>query len=111
MTALPINTFIENWRVFYSNLEPTLSPALNTQISFNSQGFNHLLFKKKVKRTDKVIFNRLPLLPLIVPVIKNCSEIKEVRTRKENIKGKEKEVSFFSLEANVGRGSPRVRVA
>jgi hypothetical protein len=110
MTEIIINDFIDKYRELYKKNRPLLSPALKQEIHFNSEGFNHLLFKGGKKRTDKAIINRLPLVPLAIPVIKNCKKTLEIRSRKETIKGKDVSVKYYSLEANVGKSSTRVRV-
>jgi hypothetical protein len=110
MSQLIINDFIAKYRELYKKNRPVFSPALKTEIHFNSEGFSHLLFKGGKKRTDKVIINRLPLIPLAVPVIKICKQTIEVRSRKETIKSQTVAVKYYSLEANVGKSSTRVRV-
>jgi hypothetical protein len=105
-----INEYIVRYREIYKKNRPVTSPALKQEIYFNSEGFNHLLFKNGKKRTDKTIMNRLPLIPLAVPVIKNCKETAEVRSRKEKIKGNAVSVKYYALEANVGKSNTRVRV-
>ncbi len=54
--------------------------------------------------------NRLVLIPLILPVISNCDEEVEIRIRKEIIDGKKVSVTYYALEAHVGKDSVRVRV-
>ena len=73
-------------------------------------GFKHLIFKGKHRRDSKAIFNRLVLIPLIVPVIRNCDEEVEIRIRRETIDGKKIRVTYYALEARVGKDSVRVRV-
>ena len=43
-------------------------------------------------------------------MIRNCEEEKEIRIRKELIDGKRVSVTYYSLEAHVGKDSVRVRV-
>lgn len=73
-------------------------------------GFKHLIFKGNHRRESAAIFNRLVLIPLIAPVIHNCAEEKEIRIRKELIDDKKVSVTYYALEAHVGRDSVRVRV-
>ena len=73
-------------------------------------GFKHLIFKGKHRRETKAIFNRLVLVPLIAPVIHNCEEEVEIRLRREMIDGKKVKVTYYALEAHVGKDSVRVRV-
>jgi hypothetical protein len=110
MTEIIINDFIAKYRELYKKQRPVISPALKQEIKFNAEGFNHLLFKGGKKRADKAVINRLPLVPLAVPVIKTCRKTLEIRSRRQTIKGKTVSVKYYSLEANVGKSSTRVRV-
>jgi hypothetical protein len=110
MTEVEIKGFIEKYRAIYKTFSPVYSPALGAKVNFNSEGFNHLTFKSGKKRTDNIVINRLPILLLAAPVIKNCPKTIETRTRKENIKGKPTKTTYYALEANVGKSSTRVRV-
>ena len=94
----------------YKTFRPVYCAALKTRVNFNSEGFNHLIFKGGKKRTDRVIVNRLPILLLAVPVIKKCSKTIETRVREETIKGKLVKTTYYALEANVGKSNTRVRV-
>lgn len=49
-------------------------------------------------------------IPLIVPVIRSCAEEKEIRIRKEIINGKKVAITYYALEAHVGKDGVRVRV-
>ena len=73
-------------------------------------GFKHLIFIGKHRRENKAIMNRLVLIPLIVPVIRNCDEEIEIRVRRETIDGKRVRVTYYALEALVGKSNARVRV-
>lgn len=101
---------IAKYRVEYKKVHPIFSPAINEKVYFNMQGFKHLIFKGKHRRETKAIFNRLVLIPLIAPVIHNCKEEVEIRIRKETIDGKKITVTYYALEAHVGKDSVRVRV-
>lgn len=112
MVYKKINTseFIVKYKVLYRLLKPVHSKAIGDKVYFNMFGFKHLIFKGKHRRETKVIFNRLVLVPLIAPVIRNCKEEKEVRIRKETINGKKARVTYYGLEAYVGKDNVRVRV-
>jgi hypothetical protein len=73
-------------------------------------GFKHLIFKGNHRRDTRTILNRLVLIPLIAPVIHNCDEEVEIRIRRESINGKKVRVTYYALEAHVGKESVRVRV-
>jgi hypothetical protein len=101
---------IARYRTEYKKLRPINSEAIGEKVYFNMFGFKHLIFKGKHRRESAAIFNRLVLIPLIAPVIYNCTEEKEIRIRKETIDGKKVAVIYYALEAHVGRDSVRVRV-
>ncbi len=94
----------------YKSLKPVHSEAIGEKVYFNMPGFKHLIFKAQHRRETKVILNRLVLIPLIKPVIYNCKEEVEIRIRKEIIDGKKVKVTYYALEAHVGKDSVRVRV-
>lgn len=74
MEHLPTKDLIEKYRAEYKKLSPIYSEAIGEKVHFNMFGFKHLVFKGKHRRETKVIFNRLVLIPLIAPVIRNCAE-------------------------------------
>lgn len=101
---------IARYRTEYKKLKPIYSKAIDEKVYFNMPGFKHLIFKGKRRRETAVIFNRLVLVPLIAPVIHNCEEEVEIRIRNEIIDGKKVRVTYYALEAHVGKDSVRVRV-
>lgn len=102
--------YIGRYRTIYKALRPVYSEAIGEKVYFNMPGFKHLVFKGKHRRETKAILNRLILIPLIAPVIHNCSEEVEIRIRKETIEGKKVRVTYYALESHVGKESVRVRV-
>ncbi len=102
--------FIGKYKAMYKLLKPMYSEAIGEKVYFNMPGFKHLVFKGKHRRETKAILNRLVLIPLIAPVIHNCSEEKEIRIRNEMVDGKKVRVTYYALEAHVGKNSVRVRV-
>jgi hypothetical protein len=110
MERLPTKDLITKYRAEYRKLQPVFSPAIKEKVYFNMPGFKHLIFKGKHRRETAAIFNRLVLVPLIAPVIHNCSEEVEIRIRKETIDGGKVSVTYYALEAHVGKDSVRVRV-
>lgn len=101
--------FIKKYKAVFKKLTPVNS-VIGEKVYFNMWGFKHLVFKGRHRRSTKVIVNRLLLIPLIIPTIKNASEVLETRIRKETIDGKRAEVTYYAIEAHVGRKSVRVRV-
>lgn len=110
MEHIPTKDLIMKYRAEYKKLKPIYPKAIGEKVHFNMPGFKHLIFKGKHRRETTVIFNRLVLIPLIVPVIRNCPEEVEIRIRNEAVDGKKVKVTYYALEARVGRDSVRVRV-
>jgi len=114
MADISINELVERYRAIYRSINPIFSPAIGANINFPSEGFMHLVFKRGHRRPNSVILNRLPQVPLIVPVIMNCLDVSETRTRTETKKdGRQVDVTYYALEARVGqprRHPPKVRV-
>lgn len=110
MERLPTKELIERYRSEYIKLRPINSRAIGDAVYFNMYGFKHLIFKGKHRRETNAILNRLVLVPLIAPVIRNCQEEVEIRVRREVIDGKKVKVTYYALEAHVGKNSVRVRV-
>lgn len=110
MERLPTKDLIAKYRMEYKKLKPIHSRAIGEKVYFNMPGFKHLIFKGKHRRETAAIFNRLVLIPLIAPVIHNCNEEVEIRIRNEIVDGKKAKVTYYALEAHVGKDSVRVRV-
>lgn len=107
---LRICEVIDKYKAIYQKVTPVKSYAIGDKVYFNMFGFKHLIFKGQHRRENGAIYNRLVLIPLIVPVIKNCEEEVEIRIRRENINGKQVKVTYYALESRVGNDSARVRV-
>jgi hypothetical protein len=108
--APPIIYLIDKYKTVYKGIKPVYSKIINEKIYFGMAGFNHLIFKSGHRRKNKIIFSRLVLVPLIVPVIKNCEELAKARTRNEDINGKKTSVTYYAFEAPVGKRAILVRV-
>jgi hypothetical protein len=110
MDKVTTSEYIGKYKAMYLSLKPIHSVAIGEKIYFNMAGFKHLVFKGKHRRETKAILNRLVLIPLIAPVIHNCKEEVEIRIRKEQIDNKKTKVTYYALEAHVGKDGVRVRV-
>ncbi len=110
MNNISIKDLIEKYKQDYKLIKPIYSKPIGDKVYFNMFGFKHLIFKEKHRRDNKTIYNRLVLIPLINVVIRNCDEEVEIRMRRENIKGKRTMVTYYALEATVGKSKARVRV-
>jgi hypothetical protein len=102
--------FIKKYKAQFNRLKTVKCAVIGEKVHFNMVGFKHLIYKGQHRRPTKVIFNRLVLIPLIIPTLKNASEILETRIRKETIDGKKIEVTYHALEAKVGQKSVHIRV-
>jgi len=102
--------YIARYRKEYNKIVQIKCSALSSSVKFSSVGFKHLIFKGSHRRTNRVIKNRLKLIPLAVPVLKNSFEITETRIKKETHYGAVKEVKYEALEAVVSKSRVRVRV-
>lgn len=80
--------------------------ALGTEISFTSNGFNHLIYKGSHRRSISDIKNRLPLIKLAVPVLSKSTKIGEARVRGEVIKGRSVQSTYLVISKIVGRKNP-----
>ncbi len=107
---MPIKDLIEKYKQEYKFIRPIYSKPIGDKVYFNMFGFKHLIFKGKHRRDNKTIYNRLVLIPLISVVIRNCDEEVEIRIRREDIGGKRVKVTYYALEATVGKSNARVRV-
>ena len=61
----------DNAQNFYSNMGRIFSPALNQEIHFSAEGFNHVIFKKahsERERSSQIL--RFKLLPLVLKLVK-----------------------------------------
>lgn len=95
----------------YQSLVSIYSPVLKARITFNSDGFYHMIFKssrRRRKRNDQ--YNRLALIPLIKPVIQTATRIDEVRIEEEATLKGQKIVSYHALVATVSQKNCRVKV-
>jgi|SRR3989344_5044238 len=107
---LKTGEIIKKYRVQFFALRPVRSQAVGETVYFNARGFKHLVFKGKHRRPSAAIVNRLVLIPLVAPTIRNCDEVVETRIRKEIIDGKKVQVTYQALEAHVGKDSIKVKV-
>ncbi|KKR29837.1 MAG: hypothetical protein UT61_C0021G0028 [Candidatus Woesebacteria bacterium GW2011_GWA1_39_8] len=98
----------ENTSSFYLEIRKIFSPALNEEITFSAEGFNHLVFKgSRSEREKSSQILRFKLLPLAVKLIKLSTThqefeetIKEfeVKERKKRVR-KTKSVKYWGIIA------------
>src|SRR3989344_140654 len=93
---------------FYSSIGHVRSPALNQDIHFNSEGFNHIIFKNsrsERERPSQIL--RFKLLPLAIKLIKISTTYQEfeetikefdIQTYKKRVR-KSKPVRYWGIIA------------
>jgi len=96
---------------FYSGIKKIFSPALNEEVTFSAEGFNHLVFKgSRSEREKNSQILRFKLLPLAVKLIKLSTThqefeetIKEfeVKEKKKRVR-KTKSVKYWGIIAIIG---------
>jgi len=109
-SEIKVHEYVVKYRELYQALRPIYSPAIGEKVYFGMAGFKHLMFKGGHRRDTANIIGRLILIPLIPPVIKGCYEEIEIRIRREMIDGHKVKVTYYALEAHVGKDSVKVRV-
>jgi len=98
----------EDAQKFYNEIRTVQSPALNENIYFNSEGFNHIVFKKsrseREKSSQMLRFKLLPLAKKLIEVSTTYQEFEEtlkefeVKSYKKRIK-KTKPVKYWGVIA------------
>ncbi len=94
-------------RMFYEGIcSPIFCKVLGVDVYFNAGGFFHLRYDgARRKRKGKEEYNKLSLLPLVIPTIKNAhTVVGEVR----NINGKK--VYYWGITATVGKNKSKIKV-
>jgi hypothetical protein len=98
----------EDARQLYNEARPVHSPALDDQVRFTAEGFNHIVFKgprRERERTSQVM--RFKLLPRAVRLIAHANTFQEfeetikefeVKARKKRVK-KSKSVRYWGIIA------------
>jgi hypothetical protein len=108
MPEKDLRLLIEEYRKKYDSIGRVHCKIMNTDIYFTSEGKNHLIYKEnRKKRKAKEQRYKLKLFPLVIPVIKNASDIKGWRFASEPTQG---DVQHYSLVSNVGKQPVPVRV-
>ena len=70
-------SFEETQKQLYRSLQPVVCPALQEQVYFNSDGWNHLRFERRRPRSKAEKYYRLSLLPYVHAVISNAPQAKK----------------------------------
>jgi hypothetical protein len=106
-----MSDLVNKMRTYYQSIKQVYCPILESDVSFNSNGFHHLRYKADgTSRTKKEIEYKLRLLPLAIPVIKNAIGIAETRqiifTTGRGACAKKKQATAYALVAIVGAKNP-----
>lgn len=75
--------------ICYQSIEPVWCPYLKTKVHFNSEGFEHLLFKtwnRTRKQAEQYV--RLRLLPIAVKIIQKSHTLQEYDERRMFVRQK-----------------------
>lgn len=100
---------LEETKRRYDSIGRVFCPTLNSYVHFNSDGYNHLIYKgNRKKRTVAEQIYKLELFGLVIPVIKNCEGIQKWRFRGEP--GDGNDVQHYALVHQVGRKPVAIRV-
>ncbi len=94
-------------KVFYKDIKnPIFCKVLDIEVYFNAGGFFHLRYDgSQRKRKVKEEYNKLSLLPLVIPAIKNADTVvDEIR----EIDGKK--VYYWGIVATVGKNNTKIKV-
>jgi len=103
---LSIQNTVHKYKKKYKLLKPVYCQALNDYIYFTAEGFNHLLYKKGHRRSNKQICFRLPLVNLVLPTILKCKSSSKIIVIDEIYKNKSIMAMYFELSAIVGKDHP-----
>ena len=72
------DTLRENAQTFYNSAGRIFSPALNDQVHFTAEGFNHIIFKgSRSERDRSTQILRFKLLPLAIKLVKLATTYQE----------------------------------
>lgn len=108
MTERNLLDIIQEYRKRYDSIGRVRCNILNADIYFMSEGKNHLIYKgNRKKRSIEEQRYKLRLFPLVIPVIKNSTEIKSWRFSNETTRS---DIQHYALVAKVGKQSVDVRV-
>jgi hypothetical protein len=105
------NTLSTATRAHYNSINRIFCEILQKNVVFNAKGFHHLHNKPDgTARTVGEIIHKLTLFPLVTPVIKTATSIKETRVVKipaSRKKGAKKiKATQYALSAVVGKKKP-----
>jgi len=108
MSEVDLRKLIEDYRKKYDSIGRVRCKIMNCDIYFTSVGKNHLIYKEnRKKRTEAEQRYKLRLFPLVIPVIKNATEIKSWRFSNEPAQS---DVQHYALVSEVGKHKVKVRI-
>jgi len=110
MNQIIFKDFLQEGRDWYKKVGKVYCPILNEYIFFNSKGFYHLRYDSHGKmRSVKEQMYKIGLLPLVIPVIKNATQVYDYK-KKEYSKPLGKYFEIWQLNEVVGQQSTTVSV-
>lgn len=100
-----LKQLITETRIKYDSIGRVWCPVLNSDIHFTSEGRIHLIYKgNRKKRTVKEQYYKLNLFPLVIPVLKNSTELKAWRFREKD------DIQYYAISGKAGRKNIKIRV-
>ena len=98
MVKKDLKTLIAETRAKYDSIGRVWCPILNAYVHFTSEGRIHLIYKgNRKKRPVKEQEYKLRLFPLVVPVLKNATEIQEWRFSEHD------DIQYYAIRSEVGK--------
>ncbi len=106
---------LDRRRSDYRTWSPIYCSAVNEQVFFSANGFNHLRFNTdNSPRSPREAMYKLGLLPLVRPVIYAATRVQKYERRFSPVGGSTKkiikEIEYWALEAIVGKQNTKIRV-
>ncbi len=109
MAIKNLKEIIAEVKTSYEGIGRVFCPILNSYIHFNSEGFNHLIYKSnRKKRNVKEQLYKLRLFKLVIPAIKNSKVIEEWRFMGET--GNPNDIQFYAITHKCGKKPVPIRV-
>jgi len=105
MTQKNLKDIILENKTYYESIGRVWSPILNSYIHFTSEGRIHLTHKSnRGKRTVKEQYYKLRLFPLVIPALKNSTNIQAWRFQGDE--SNPHNVQHYAITCIVGRKNP-----
>ena len=94
------HTLRENAQNFYNGVRPVFSPALNEQVYFTAEGFNHLIFKAMRREREK------PSQIIRFKMLSRAAKLIELSTTYQEYEETVREFEMKSYKKRVRKSKP-----